>query len=83
MKGYVAIQRKLLCLIYTLWKNDLPFDPNHSTKTTSGTHDPKSLFSVGPKGPETKVAIDKAMATLDELPCTQSPEALFSVRQNY
>jgi len=27
MKGVVAIQRKLLILIYTLWKKDEPFDP--------------------------------------------------------
>lgn len=79
MKGYVAIQRKLLCLIYTLWKNDSPYDQNYSTKKSSGNHDPKPLFSVGPAGPETKVATDDAMATLDGLPCNQSPEALFSV----
>ena len=29
MKGYVAIQRKLLCLIYTLWRKDQIFDPNY------------------------------------------------------
>ena len=29
MKAYVAIQRKLLCLIYTLWKKDEIFNPNH------------------------------------------------------
>jgi transposase len=29
MKGYVAIQRKLLCLIYALWKKDEVFDPNY------------------------------------------------------
>jgi transposase len=27
MKAYVAVQRKLLCLIYTLWKNDAGFNP--------------------------------------------------------
>jgi hypothetical protein len=26
MKGYVAVQRKLLCLVYTLWKTDTTFD---------------------------------------------------------
>jgi transposase len=26
MKGYVAVQRKLLCLVYTLWKTDTAFD---------------------------------------------------------
>ena len=79
MKGYVAIQRKLLCLIYALWKNDSPYDPGYETKNPSGNHDPKHLFSVGPAGPETKVATSNAVATLDELPCNQSPEALFSV----
>jgi transposase len=79
MKGYVAIQRKLLCLIYALWKNDSPYEPGYETKNPSGNHDPKHLFSVGPAGPETKVATGNAVATLDELPCNQSPEALFSI----
>lgn len=29
MKGSVAIQRKLLLLIYTLFKNNVPYDPKH------------------------------------------------------
>lgn len=29
MKGYVAVQRKLLLLIYTLYKNDTAYDPNY------------------------------------------------------
>lgn len=29
MKGYVAVQKKLLILIYTLWKKDEIFDKNH------------------------------------------------------
>lgn len=32
MKGVVAIQRKLLVLIYTLWKNDTAFDPEYEEK---------------------------------------------------
>lgn len=79
MKGYVAIQRKLLCMIYTLWKTNSVFDPNHITKSDSGIQEPKPLFSVGPQGPETKMAANIVAATLDELPCIQSPEALFSV----
>jgi transposase len=58
MKAYVAIQRKLLCLIYALWKNDSAFDPEYLTKSPSGNQDPKFLFSVGSKEPETKVATD-------------------------
>lgn len=29
MKGVVAVQRKLLTLMYTLWKTDAEFDPNY------------------------------------------------------
>jgi len=32
MKGYVAIQRKLLCLLFTLWKKDEIFDPNFKSE---------------------------------------------------
>lgn len=32
MKGYVAVQRKLLCLMYTLWKKEEDFDPNKHKK---------------------------------------------------
>lgn len=81
MKGYVAVQRKLLCMIYALWKKDAVFDPKYGAKDPSGNHDPKPLFSGGPIGPKTKVAADKAAATLDGLPCNQSPEALFSGSQ--
>jgi transposase len=31
MKAYVAVQRKLLMLMYTLWKNDTTFDPNYES----------------------------------------------------
>jgi len=31
MKGYVAVQRKILVLIYTLFKNNTPYDPNFHT----------------------------------------------------
>ncbi|MEM1122731.1 MAG: IS110 family transposase [Bacteroidota bacterium] len=29
MKGYVAVQRKLLCILYTLWKKNEAFDANY------------------------------------------------------
>lgn len=35
MIGQVAIQRKLLILLYTLWKNDQVFDPNFGKKIAS------------------------------------------------
>lgn len=36
MKAYVAIQRKLLCLIYALWKKNEVFDPNYQHAITIG-----------------------------------------------
>ena len=38
MKGYVAVQRKLLLLIYTLWKKDQYYDQNY-TQTTCVEHE--------------------------------------------
>jgi hypothetical protein len=32
MKGYTAVQRKLLVLIYTLWKKNKAYDPNYKNK---------------------------------------------------
>ena len=31
--GLVAVQRKLLCLMFTLWKNDQYYDPEYNQKT--------------------------------------------------
>ena len=36
MKGYTAVQRKLLTLIYALWKRNEKFDPNMGKKMKSG-----------------------------------------------
>lgn len=35
MKGYTAIQRKLLVLIYTLWKKDEAYDPHYHERKTN------------------------------------------------
>lgn len=32
MKGYTAVQRKILCLMFTLWKNEEDFDPKEDQK---------------------------------------------------
>lgn len=42
MKSYVAVQKKLLILIYTLWKKNEPFDEQYST-TASQRKDPVHL----------------------------------------
>lgn len=78
MKAYVAVQRKLLVMIYTLWKKHEQFDPDFRT---SGNHEPKPLSSVGSKGTLKEAASTKE-AALDGLPYNQLPEALSSVLQN-
>lgn len=45
MIGQVAIQRKLLILIYTLWKKDEVFDENYSQKNSSTKDDEATLDS--------------------------------------
>lgn len=42
MKAYTAVQKKLLILIYTLWKKNDSYDPNY--KITSGEKEPVLSF---------------------------------------
>jgi transposase len=88
MLAYVAIQKKLLVLMYTLWKMDIPYDRNYEIKATSSNKEPKPLFPVVFE--ENQVAMvgenevaPTSRATQDQLPCNKSPEALFPVEQNY
>jgi transposase len=76
MKGYVAVQKKLLVLMYHIWKNDKPFDRNH----TFGEEESKSLFPLGSEGTTKKSSPDKR-ATQDEHSYELSPEALFPLIQ--
>lgn len=50
MKGYVAVQRKLLCLMYTLWKTDQAYMPKtkegHSRKEEAEV----PLSGIAPQG---------------------------------
>ena len=82
MKGYVAVQKKLLIYIYTLWKSDQPFEVKETS--SSGNNEPKPLFLLGSNGTIKKADVQgkkivpiKTGTTQDELPCNKSPEALF------
>ena len=47
MQAYVAVQRKLLILIWALWRKDQAYDPAFKQqKDTSSNKEPKSLFPV-------------------------------------
>lgn len=45
MKGYVAVQKKLLIIIYTLWKNNEAFKEQPNTNTTSKEKEMVSSFT--------------------------------------
>ena len=77
MQAYVAVQRKLLVLVYSLWKKNCEFDPEFHK--SSGNDEPKLLFSLGFEKSVKKVALEITKATQDELPCKESPEVLFSL----
>ncbi len=89
MQAYVAVQRKLLILIWALWRKDQAFDPTYDQqKATSSNKEPKSLFPVVFEENQlplttTKEVAPTSRATQDELPCNKSPEALFPVEQMY
>ncbi len=50
MKAYTAVQKKLLALIYTLWKKDEPFNPDHENNK-SGEKELEPSFASVPKEP--------------------------------
>lgn len=55
MKGYVAIQKKLLTLIYALWKKDEAFDPEyHRPAKATGDSEAEPSLATAPctEGPE-------------------------------
>ena len=77
MKGYVAVQRKLLCLIYTLWKNDEVFE-NRSQKINSGNDEVGLSFALPLQKAPTKRASTKVKAPQDKLPSTSRRKLSFA-----
>jgi len=47
MKGYVAVQKKLLTTIYALWKSDSGFDPNYQEQVVTKTNEKAKTTSDG------------------------------------
>ena len=81
MKGYVAVQRKLLALIYTLWKNNEPFE-NRFEKQASGNKEPVPSFASALQKPgkksAKKIAPGKPGATQDKLSSTSRRKPSFA-----
>lgn len=80
MKGYVAVQRKLLSLIFVLWKSDRPYNPYHqfgcsreeetkvplSVSVPHGTEEKSNQKNqTKKKSPLKKCSPTKGKATLD------------------
>ena len=81
MKGYTAVQKKLLVVIYTLWNKDEAFDLNYQDKKSGEAELEPSLASV-PKEPaktnnkgnktnsesKQKITLDNTRVTQDKHP---------------
>jgi transposase len=62
MKGYVAIQRKLLCLVYIIWKTNKEFDLNYQeNKNISLEKKPKSSFGSGLQDLKKKAVLNETV----------------------
>ena len=75
MKAYTAVQKKLLAMVFVLWKNDQPFNPDHQDKVSRDAEPESSLASASKKQLITginpivkKVALAKTKATQDKHP---------------
>jgi transposase len=84
MKAYVAVQKKLLTIIYALWKKNEAFDENYQPKITSGNEESNVLFPLsGKEGNELNVNGQKQIVpqqggtTQDGHRCNESPNVLF------
>jgi hypothetical protein len=79
MVAYVAIQRKLLALIYALWKKNTMYNCDY--RITSGNDKSEVLFLHGFEKAMKKSSPIKIGATQDELPYNESPKVLFLCRK--
>jgi transposase len=59
MKAYVAVQRKLLSLIFALWKSDKPFNPKHQFGHSKEEETKVPLSVSVPQGTEEKSIHEK------------------------
>jgi transposase len=87
MKGYVAVQRKILILIYALWKKNEAYCEDYQQES-SGNKETKFLFrqSIVDKrkrhGWKEAGRLFKCLPALDEPPSNKSTEVLFRYQQS-
>jgi len=77
MKSYVAVQKKLLVLIYALWKQDADFDENFKNKHTKEQEQELSLGSASAEaGIDNMGGVQKNSTTKDGLHKVNTPSEL-------
>ena len=90
MKAYVAVQKKLLVYIYTLWKKKEVFDENYNQQQDeiSGNEESSALFPLRNNGKEilsstaqNEVVPQQGGTTQDGHRCNESPNVLFPLVQ--
>ena len=81
MKAYVAVQRKLLCLIYTLWKKDEAF-VNTGSQTNSEDNEAGLSFALPWQKAPKKRASTRVKAPLDKLPLTTQRKLSFALHKS-
>src|ERR1044071_2601656 len=62
MKGYVAVQKKLLTTIYTLWKKNKAFDKEYFKSKSASEHTEKQE-----QAPPSLVSLEKAVKTVKKV----------------
>jgi transposase len=82
MKGYVAVQKKLLIVMMSIWKNDVPYDKGHEQRLTSGDDERGALFPFFSAGESKEVVPQLSSTTQDKLRSDESQEAFFPLLQN-
>ena len=78
MKAYTAVQKKLLAMVFVLWKNDQPFNPDYQDNVSKDAEPEPSLASASKKPltagsnsiEQKEVALAKTKATQDKHPST-------------
>ena len=85
MKAYVAVQKKILVIIYTLWKNDQEYNRDINQEITSREDESRETFSLNKKRTTTNslkvVVLPVSSTTQDEHHYEESHEVLFPYLQ--
>ena len=81
MKAYVAVQKKILIVIHSLWKKDEAYQKQCNIVETSGNEESRAFFPLNTGFKTTnqrkKIVPLKSDTTQDELRYKESSEALF------